>query len=422
MSLKAPTPDRPVVVIGAGPHGLAAVAHLRAAGVPTLAFGRTLEFWRRTMPSGMLLRSPRRATSISSPEGERSLSRWGEEQDREIAENLPIAHFIEYGSWFQAHAVPDLDERMVSSVRRENGAFSVTLADGEQVSASRVAVAAGLGPFANIPPVFSNLNGSLVTHASASPPLEGFAGKSVAVIGSGQSALESAALLADANAAEVELIARASRIFWLNHGWRHNGDSSVLPPPAGPSSPPSWRARKGLYWHGAPTDVGGPVLSWPGAAPDVIRHLPRGPRAALTYDCIRPAGAAWLPDRMRTVRFTLGRTVSGARREEGRVQLRLDDGSERSFDHVVLGTGYSIDVRGYPFLDRGLLAELDLVDGSPALARGLESSIPGLHFLGATAAESFGPTMRFVVGTAYTAPAFTQHVIGRRRPAFRWAF
>jgi hypothetical protein len=45
-----------------------------------------------------------------------------------------------------------------------------------------------------------------------------------------------------------------------------------------------------------------------------------------------------------------------------------------------------------------------------------------LHFVGAAAAESFGPTMRFVVGTAYTAPALAQYVQGRRTPIFRWAF
>jgi hypothetical protein len=52
----------------------------------------------------------------------------------------------------------------------------------------------------------------------------------------------------------------------------------------------------------------------------------------------------------------------------------------------------------------------------------LESSVAGLHFTGALAAESFGPVMRFVVGTAYTAPALTQGVLGRRRPLLRWAF
>ena len=162
--------------------------------------------------------------------------------------------------------------------------------------------------------------------------------------------------------------------------------------------------------------------SWPGAAPDLIRHLPRGLRAPLTYHCIRPAGADWLPDRMRTVKFTLGRTVAEAREHEGRMHLRLDDGEQRSVDHIVLGTGYSIDVRRYPFLDADLANDLRLVQGSPVLGRGLESSVAGLHFLGAAAAESFGPTMRFVVGTAYTAPALTQFLLGRRRPLFRWAF
>ena len=45
-----------VVIIGAGPHGLAAAAHLRRAGVECRVFGDPLSFWR-TMPAGMLLRS-----------------------------------------------------------------------------------------------------------------------------------------------------------------------------------------------------------------------------------------------------------------------------------------------------------------------------------------------------------------------------
>jgi hypothetical protein len=54
-----------------------------------------------------------------------------------------------------------------------------------------------------------------------------------------------------------------------------------------------------------------------------------------------------------------------------------------------------------------ILDRLDLVDGYPRLDSGLESSVPGLHFLGATAAYSFGPLMRFV-------PA--HHLLRRRSP------
>jgi hypothetical protein len=374
------------------------------------------------MPGGMLLRSSPRASHISSPGCELALSRWAEEMGRKFGNILDIQNFIEYGEWFQRNAVPDLDRRLVANVARENGGFLLTLADGQQQPASRVVVAAGLGPFAYVPPVFRDLPGSLASHTSKTSDIDRFAGRSVAVIGAGQSALESAALLHEAGA-EVEVLGRTDAIFWLGD-WADgdgDGDGSVVPTTKGRSSE-SWRARHGLFWRPAPTEVGGRLSSWVGAAPDMVRHIPRVARAPLTYHCIRPAGAFWLPERMRSVNITLGRCICAADEHEGRVLLRLDDGSERSVDHVLLGTGYAIDVRRYPFLSPELLADLRVMDGSPVLSRGLESSVAGLHFTGALAAESFGPVMRFVVGTAYTGPAIAQGILGKRMPAFRWAF
>ena len=419
----SPNSDAPVAVIGAGPHGLAAVAHLRAAGIPTIAFGKTLEFWRETMPAGMLLRSPRRASSISSPGEGLSLDHWGEERRCEIAENLPLEHFVDYGDWYAQRAVSDLDTRLVQGIERRNGHFQLELSGGDSVTAARVVVAAGLRPFSRIPSPFRELPESFVSHASECAPMDSFAGKSIAVVGSGQSALEGAALLLEAGASQVEVIARARAIYWLNHGWLGVEDRELLPPPAkAQSGPASWRARHGLYWHGAPTDVGGRFTSWVGAAPDLIRHFPRRLRTPLTYHCIRPAGAQWLPDRLRDAKLTLMRSVVGASTDGEQVRLRLDDGSERLVDHVLLGTGYDIDVRSYPFIGPQLGSQLKVKQGYPVLGRGLESSVPGLHFVGAPAAESFGPVMRFVVGTAYTAPALTQYLQGRRTPLFRWAF
>jgi cation diffusion facilitator CzcD-associated flavoprotein CzcO len=39
-----------VAIIGAGPYGLSAAAHLRAAGVETRSFGAPMEFWSTHMP------------------------------------------------------------------------------------------------------------------------------------------------------------------------------------------------------------------------------------------------------------------------------------------------------------------------------------------------------------------------------------
>lgn len=104
------------------------------------------------------------------------------------------------------------------------------------------------------------------------------------------------------------------------------------------------------------------------------------------------------------------------------MRLTLDDRSERTVDHVLLGTGYSIDVRRYSFLVPGLAAAIEVVGGYPKLAAGLESSIPRLHFLGAPAAFSFGPIMRFVGRSWYDAPALTRGVLGRRQPPVRLSF
>jgi hypothetical protein len=85
------------------------------------------------------------------------------------------------------------------------------------------------------------------------------------------------------------------------------------------------------------------------------------------------------------------------------VLLRLDDGSSGEFDHVFLGTGYHVDVRRYDFLGAALASEVRCAGGYPVLDNGFQSSVRGLHFLGAPAVHSFGALLRFVSGTAFAA-------------------
>ncbi len=120
--------------------------------------------------------------------------------------------------------------------------------------------------------------------------------------------------------------------------------------------------------------------------------------------------------------MTTGRVVTQAAVQDGQVSLRLDDGTTRQESHVLLGTGYRVDVARYGFLGPELLRSLHVADGYPRLGPGLESSVAGLHFLGAPAAMSFGPTMRFVVGTWYAAPALTRRILGKPQPFLSWAF
>src|SRR5258708_3091522 len=57
-----------VAIIGAGPYGLSAAAHLRTIkGLEVRAFGEPMSFWERNMPVGMFLRSNWSATRIADP-------------------------------------------------------------------------------------------------------------------------------------------------------------------------------------------------------------------------------------------------------------------------------------------------------------------------------------------------------------------
>jgi hypothetical protein len=124
---------------------------------------------------------------------------------------------------------------------------------------------------------------------------------------------------------------------------------------------------------------------------------------------------------MQDVTMTAGRTVTAATRSQGRVDLQLDDGTARTVDHVILATGYRVDVSRYSFLTPALLARVRCVSGQPVLDGGLESSLPGLHFLGAPAMHSFGPLLRFVSGTAFAARALVRAATVERRGAVRAA-
>jgi hypothetical protein len=79
-------------------------------------------------------------------------------------------------------------------------------------------------------------------------------------------------------------------------------------------------------------------------------------------------------------------------------------------DHVLFGTGYQVDIRRYPFLAPSLADGVERAGGFPVLRTGLESSVPGLHFLGAPAAWSFGPILRFVSGGWYAGRAVVEAV------------
>jgi FAD-dependent urate hydroxylase len=379
-----------IAIVGAGPYGLSIAAHLRDAGVEPLVFGEVMDFWRRSMPIGMLLRSERAGTHIADPHRALTLDRYEAVQGKTLPRRIPLDDFIAYGLWYQRRAVPEVDSRRVVQIGYDLGRFCLTLNDGNIVSAERVVVATGLQGYALRPAAFAAVPAALAPHSSEVRDLAPFAGLTVAVVGAGQSALELAALLHEAGAV-VEVIARRPVVRFLSgRDWlRQSPVHKIVYPPG---------------------ELGPPGINWIIELPDLFRSLPTYAQRWVALQ-VGPVGAAWLRPRLEGVRMSPGRTIVAAAPTEGRLRLVLDDSSERLVDQAILATGYQIDVDRNPILAATLTKSLRRVNRWPELASGLESSIPGLYFAGAAAAASFGPLMRFVAGTEYTARAITRHVL-----------
>jgi lysine/ornithine N-monooxygenase len=395
-SSKPVSADCDVAVIGAGPYGLSAGVHLKAKGIAACVFGEPMEFWAHKMPEGMLLRSPRVASSLSDPDRAFTLEAYEAASKKEPCAPLPLDTFVEYGRWFRHQLGSEIDQRTVRRVDRDQPGFRLTLQDDTQIRSTSVVIAAGIGPFKKKPAVFQNLSPQQAIHCYEGREVRKFAGKRVAVIGAGQSALESAALLHEAGA-QVEVIARQAEFRWIGqHGWLHH---------MGPVSSVLYSSH----------DVGPLGISRLVAYPKLVSRIPLGIRDKIRTRAVRAAGSRWLPPRLANVKMTRGRSVLEAKTAGDEVALKLDDGSQRRVDHVLLGTGYQVDVSRYDFLPPDLTTAIEQFDGYPKLGSGFRCSVPGLHFIGATAARSFGPLLYFVAGTEFASRELASHLSRSRR-------
>ncbi|GGP87436.1 hypothetical protein GCM10010266_07950 [Streptomyces griseomycini] len=393
-----------LLVVGAGPYGLSIASHAAAAGLHLRVFGRPMASWRDHMPGGMFLKSEPWASNLSDPAGRWRLDAYCAEQGLTArhAEPIPVEAFAAYGLWFARHAVPAVDERTVTRVTPGPDGFTVVTEDGEALRARTVALAVGVMPFIEVPQTLRGLHPALVTHSSHHSDLGRFQGKDVTVIGGGQAALETAALLAE-QGTRVRVLARAERLRWndVPPPWERPWWQSVRSPHSGLG--PGWR-----NWFYS-------------ERPGLFRRLPEATRSRIAATALGPAGAWWVRDRVeRAVDLLPGHEVTRASAVPGGVLLETVSlqGARRSLEteHVIAATGFRARCDRLGLLSaelRGTLATLP--DGSPALGHTFESSHPGLFLAGLVTASGFGPAMRFVHGATFTAATLVQGVRRRLR-------
>jgi NADPH-dependent 2,4-dienoyl-CoA reductase/sulfur reductase-like enzyme len=354
--------------------------------------------WRDNMPAGMFLKSEGFASSLYDPYGNLPLRRYCSERGLPYADvNLPVAlaTFIEYGLEFQARFAPHLDRRSVKRLIRVDGSFILRLGDESEISARRVVLATGIDYYRHIPAELTQLAPHLLTHSADYGDVKRLAGKRVAVIGRGASALDIAVLSHEAGA-EVHVIGRSPTI-------------AYHPPP-----PPRRGPRTRLRY---PISAVGP--GWRNVfyceAPGLFRLLPADRREEQVRTWLGPA-PGWFIRRRAEGKFPvhLGWHIAGGEAAGSGVDLRLrhGDGQTKTLqvDHVVCATGFRTEIARLPFLDEPLKHAIATLHGAPLLSRNFESSVADLFIVGPSAALTFGPVMRFAVGAEYTASRLGRHL------------
>jgi FAD-dependent urate hydroxylase len=389
-----------VAIIGAGPYGLSVASHLGAKAVDFRIFGQPLVTWRRMLP-GINLKSPDFGSNIYTPDAGNTFIEWCDARGLSRAEPIPMSRFTEYALDTQRRILPMVEQVDVTRIRPHGDGFDVAIGDSPRIQARRVVVATGLSFFARIPDALAGLPRELVSHTSDHTGYQGWNGRQVVVVGSGQSAVEAAAALLESGAT-VSMVTRQPTL-------------RFTPVPSGR---PRSVGRRLRYPR---TVVGEGWLNYS------LQHAPLWPhfqperlRVWLTRKHLGPYATWWLRDVEARVSFMPRSAISAARARGSRVELAVrgdEDGTRERVvraDHIVCGTGYETDVERIPFLAPELAARIARIERAPRLSTRFESSVPGLYFVGPASSFSFGPLFRFVCGAEYAAPAVARHLAAGR--------
>jgi cation diffusion facilitator CzcD-associated flavoprotein CzcO len=375
-----------LLIIGAGPFGLALATDARHRGIDHLVVGKPMEFWKRNMPAGMYLRS---CTDWHlDPNGQHTIERYltTHHQTPADVEPLSLQFYLDYTAWLQERehieTLPAYVERLDSANSSNEGCdgevrFRATLDDGTTVSAKHVAVAVGCRYFTNLPSaLIERLPAGRFSHTCDLVDFSGLRGQRCLILGGRQSAFEWAALMREAGAAEVHI--------------SHRHDS------------PAFQAAD---WTWVP-----PLVDRMVEDPGWFRRLPAENQRALENRLWaegRLKVEPWLESRVMREPVRIWPRTALARCEVlqgGEMQATLDDGTRLTVDHVVLATGYKVKVDQIPFLAKGdLLGRFAIRNGFPVLDEHMQTSVPGLFATSIMATQDFGPFFGFTVAARTSA-------------------
>jgi cation diffusion facilitator CzcD-associated flavoprotein CzcO len=360
------------LVIGAGPYGLAAAAYAKSLGIGVTILGRTLDFWKTSMPRGMFLRSgpdwhldAREVATFEAYTKRRGLTA------AEI-KPVPLDTFLDYASWFMGRYDVMPRNAHVIHLARSNGEYVATLDDGSRLAARKVLLGLGFAFFKHCPEeIIRKLPPGSYTHTCDTVDFDEYRGKRILIVGGRQSAFEWAALILEHGAEQIHIVYRHATPRFVEPDW-----SWVQP-----------MARRTLQDH----------AWWRKLTPEEQERIHKNFWMAgrLTLE-------EWLAARVHQPNIHLHRKTSIASASangDGTYNILLSDDSKCNVHRIILATGYMPAMDNVAFLDHStILDQLARVDGFPALDPEFQTSLPNLYITGLAATRDFGPFFGFTVG------------------------
>jgi putative flavoprotein involved in K+ transport len=346
--------DIPVLVVGAGPAGLAVAASLEKRGVRALVVDRGTavgDTWRARYDR-LHLHTPRVQSALPGLRMPREYGRWVARDD--------VVRYLE--RYAVHHGIAPRFGTAVRRLDRDGDRWTAHTDDGE-LHAREVVVATGFNsePIAPSWPGQESFPGELL-HASAYANAERYRGKDVLVVGPGNTGAEIAADLAEGGAASVRLAIRTP--------------PNLIPRQVGPVP----ITLLGISLDYTPAWLADPLnrLMQRQFVGDLTRYgLPAAPRGVVAQQ--RATGVTPTIDVGLIEQLKAGRVTPVAaleRFDEGKAVLA--DGTRLEPDVVLAATGYTTGLAP-------VVGHLGVLDerGRPLVAGARTSpSAPGLRFVG----------------------------------------
>lgn len=374
-----------LLIIGAGPFGLAVAAQAADAGIEHLIVGKPMEFWRQNMPKGMFLRSA--CDWHLDPLDVHTIESYLQSQGKtpNDVEPLSVDFYLSYVDWFQKQKNIQPLPAYIQRLERTPDHFVATTVENGFIKAQNVVLAPGFKHFAHTPPdLKAKLPANRYKHTCEFTDFTEARNKRYLIIGGRQSAFEWAALLIEAGASAVHVSHRHATPEFAVAEW-------------------SWINR---------------LVDDMVENPNWFRRLSQIEKDAVSYRMWaegRLKLEPWLEPRITNDYVKLWpytELASCVQNESGELLATLTNGKTLNVDHLVLATGYKVNIAQLPILAAGnLLERLETRNGFPVLDDHFETSVPGLFITSMPAGQDFGPFFGFTISVRTSAKLICERLL-----------